>query len=105
MFNEQPKWNYEFEKELMFSKTALNLSRGGPSKYCSSNRIASLMGNGILSFIDEKVKYQDFFDNDPTYNPDSPLIDKELETSKEKTVFFKGDDLMEESSVNQSPSI
>ena len=48
----------------MTSKTALNLSRGGPNKYASSNRIASLMGNGVIPFIHSKVKYQDFFDND-----------------------------------------
>ena len=64
LFKEEPKWNYEFNKEISISKTALNLSRGGPSKYCSSNRIATLMGNGILPFIDEKVMYQDFFSND-----------------------------------------
>ena len=44
----------------MICKTALNLSRGGPSKYASSNRIASLMGNGIVTFVDEKTKFQDF---------------------------------------------
>ena len=35
---------------------ALNLSRGNPTKHYSSNRIASLMGNGLLVFIDKKVK-------------------------------------------------
>ena len=30
-FNEEPKWNYEFNKEIAISKTALNLSRGGPA--------------------------------------------------------------------------
>lgn len=64
LYNEEPKWNYDFLKELMVCKTALNLSRGGPTKYCSSNRIASLMGNGVLPFIHKEVKYQDFFDND-----------------------------------------
>ena len=34
----------------------LNLSRGLPTKHYSSNRIASLMGNGLLVFIDKKVK-------------------------------------------------
>ena len=78
LYNEQPKWNYDFENELKISKTALNLSRGGPSKYSSSNRIASLMGNGVLPFIDEKVKYQDFFDNDEiiTYKNSNDLINK-----------------------------
>ena len=43
---------------------ALNLSRGVPKKYYSSNRIASLLGNGLLTFIDEKTKFNHFFDND-----------------------------------------
>ena len=62
----------------MVSKTALNLSRGGPNKYASSNRIASLMGNGVLPFIHSKVKYQDFFDNDEIiiYNDHKDLINK-----------------------------
>ena len=60
LYGEEPIWNYDFNKELMISKTALNLSRGGPNKYASSNRIASLMGNGILPFIHEKIYYQDF---------------------------------------------
>ena len=62
--NEQPKWNYHYFKELSKCKTALNLSRGIPSKYASSNRIASLIANGIMTFIDKKTMYQDFFDND-----------------------------------------
>ena len=43
---------------------ALNLSRGKPTKYTSSNRIASLVANGIMTFIDEKTKYYDFFNSD-----------------------------------------
>ena len=39
---------------------ALNLSRGNPTKYYSSNRIASIMGNGLLTFIDKKVQMNDF---------------------------------------------
>ena len=38
----------------------LNLSRGKPTKYYSSNRIASIMGNGLLTFINEKVQMSDF---------------------------------------------
>ena len=41
---------------------ALNLSRGEPTKYASSNRIASLIANGIMTFIDRKTKFSDFFD-------------------------------------------
>ena len=49
---------------------ALNLSRGNPLKYTSSNRIASLIGNGIYTFIDAKTKYSDFFHENEigTYN-------------------------------------
>ena len=34
------------------------------------------MGNGVLPFIDEKIKYQDFFDNDEieTYTSPKNLI-------------------------------
>ena len=78
LYNEEPKWNYNFLNELMICKTALNLSRGGPSKYCSSNRIATLMGNGVLPFIHKDVKYQDFFDNDEieTYSTTNDLTEK-----------------------------
>ena len=34
---------------------ALNLSRGKPMKYYSSNRIASLVANGIMTFIDKRT--------------------------------------------------
>ncbi len=60
--NHEPKWNYEFYKELSKCKIALNLSRGMPLRYTSSNRIASLIGNGIYTFIDQKTKFSDFFD-------------------------------------------
>jgi len=62
--NEQPKWNYQYFRELSKCKTALNLSRGNPMKYHTSNRIASLVANGIMTFIDKKTRYQDFFSND-----------------------------------------
>ena len=61
--NEQPKWNYQFYKEIAKCKMALNLSRGRAMKYYSSNRIASLVANGIMTFIDQKVGYSDFFDD------------------------------------------
>ena len=59
--NEKPKWNYDFFDELLRTKMALNLSRGKPLKYTSSNRIAALIGNGIYTFIDKKNKFDDFF--------------------------------------------
>ena len=91
LFDEQPKWNYDFNNELMISKTALNLSRGGPSKYSSSNRIATIMGNGILPFIHEKVKYQDFFDNDEIiiYKNSSDLLSKLSSINTNENMIIK----------------
>ncbi len=39
----------------------LNLSRGDPIKYYSSDRIAQIVGNGLLNLIDERTLYRDFF--------------------------------------------
>jgi len=41
--NREPVWGNNFYKALLNSKMGLNLSRGLPTKYYSSNRIASLM--------------------------------------------------------------
>ena len=42
----------------------LNLSRTNSVKYYSSNRISSLIGNGLMTFIDRKTQLSDFFDDD-----------------------------------------
>jgi len=76
--NDKPKWNYDFYKEISVCKMALNLSRGKPLKYATSNRIASYMGNGILTFMNSKVKFQELFDNDEMifYSNELDLIEK-----------------------------
>ena len=61
--NKEPIWGDSFYRALVNSKMGLNLSRGLPTKYYSSNRIASLMGNGLLTFIDKKTQMNDFFNN------------------------------------------
>ena len=78
---DRPKWNYDFYNEMMICKMALNLSRGKPLKYASSNRIASYMGNGILTFISKKVKYQELFSDDEMifYDNEEDLISKILD--------------------------
>ena len=60
----QPIWADDFYKILPKSKMALNLSRGNAVKYYSSNRIASLIGNGVFTFIDKKTQLHDFFNKD-----------------------------------------
>ncbi len=79
--NDAPKWNYDLYKEMLICKMSLNLSRGKPLKYASSNRIASYMGNGILTFIDEKVKYGDFFNENEMlfYKNENDLCEKILD--------------------------
>jgi len=62
--NQNPKWNYEFYNEVIKCKMALNLSRGSAIKYSTSNRIASLVANGVYTFIDKKTKFNDFFADD-----------------------------------------
>jgi glycosyltransferase involved in cell wall biosynthesis len=76
--NIQPVWGNQFIKEISKCKFALNLSRGQPVKYYSSNRIASLVANGIPTLIDKKVKFNDFFSNKEMifYNDIYDLIDK-----------------------------
>jgi hypothetical protein len=76
--NEAPKWNYDFYKELSKCKMALNLSRGKPIKYSTSNRISSLVANGIYTFIDKKTKFDDFFDENEMgfYSNEKDLINK-----------------------------
>ena len=57
----QPVWGDTFLKKISQSKIGLNLSRGKPFKYYSSDRIAQYMGNGLMTLIHEDVKYSDFF--------------------------------------------
>ena len=45
------------------SYMGLNLSRGKPIKYYSSDRLVQLMGNGLLTFVDIKTQLNDFFNH------------------------------------------
>ena len=62
---------------------ALNLSRINNVKYYSSNRIASLIGNGILTFVDINTKLNDFFNNDEV------VFYKNIKDLSEKINFYK----------------
>jgi spore maturation protein CgeB len=57
----QPVWGDAFINAISKSNMAINLSRGDPVKYYSSDRIAQLMGNGLLTFIDKRTFFNDFF--------------------------------------------
>ena len=61
MNNVQPTWGDSFLSNISNSSMGLNLSRGQAVKYYSSDRIAQLFGNGLLTFIDKKTSFDDFF--------------------------------------------
>ena len=84
--NKQPIWGNDFNNQLINSKMGLNLSRGKPTKYYSSNRIASIMGNGLLTFIDKKVQMNDFF------NKDEIIFYSNISDLSEKIKFYTKND-------------
>ena len=49
--NIQPLWSNHFLDSISNYNMGLNLSRGKPLKYYSSDRIVQIMGNGLLCFI------------------------------------------------------
>ena len=69
----------------------LNLSRGQPIKYYSSDRITQIIGNGLVCLIDEKTQYNDFFnDNEMVfYKNVSDLSEKILKISREENLRKK----------------
>jgi len=84
--NKQPIWGDNFNNALINSKMALNLSRGKPTKYYSSNRIASVVGNGLLTFIDKKVQMGDFF------NKNEMIFYDNLHDLSDKIKFYSAND-------------
>ena len=84
--NKEPIWGNDFYKALVNSKMGLNLSRGLPTKYYSSNRIASLMGNGLLTFIDKKTELNDMF------NQNEIVMYENIDDLTNKINFYKKKD-------------
>ena len=84
--NKEPIWGDNFYNALTNSKMGLNLSRGLPTKYYSSNRIASLMGNGLLTFIDIKTDFNDIFKKNEI------IFYSNLDDLAEKIIFYKKND-------------
>ena len=67
----------------MRCSVALNLSRGGPTKYTTSNRIATLVGNGVATAVTDKIGWQDFF------NKDEMIFYKNEKDLVKKILFYK----------------
>ena len=79
----QPIWADHYFKTIANSKMGLNLSRGGPIKYYSSDRITQIIGNGLVALIDEKTEYNNFFDKNEMvfYKNISDLSEKIIKIS------------------------
>ena len=93
--NKEPIWGNDFYKALIGSKMGLNLSRGLPTKYYSSNRIASLMGNGLLTFVDRKTQLSDIFKKDEII-----FYDNINDLSKKIKFYKKNDNLRKKIASN-----
>ena len=87
----QPIWADHYFKTISNSKMGLNLSRGEPIKYYSSDRITQIIGNGLVTLIDEKTGYGDFFDDDEMvfYKNLSDLAEKIMKISQDEKLRKK----------------
>ncbi len=61
--DQNPIWGERFFSEMSKSKMGLNYNRGSPIKYYSSDRICSLIANGLLTFLQKGYSYEDFFED------------------------------------------
>jgi spore maturation protein CgeB len=69
----------------------INLSRGNPIKYYSSDRITQFVGNGLLTFIHDKTHYNNFFSEDEIvfYNSVTNLSEKIQKFAKDDKLRIK----------------
>ena len=81
----QPIWADHYFKTISNSKMGLNLSRGEPIKYYSSDRITQIIGNGLVTLIDQKTQFSDFFNNNEMvfYKDVNDLSEKILKLSRD----------------------
>ena len=89
--NRQPIWADHYFKVISNAKMGLNLSRGAPLKYYSSDRIAQIIGNGLVTLIDEKTQYGDFFNKDEMifYKNNNDLSEKIIKIANDEKLRKK----------------
>jgi hypothetical protein len=89
--NIQPIWADSYLKSIANAKMGINLSRGNPIKYYSSDRITQFVGNGLLTFIHDKTHYNNFFSEDEIifYNNVSNLSEKIQKFAKDDNLRKK----------------
>ena len=76
--NFEPVWGSNYYHYLSKSKMALNISRGSYQEKYSSDRISSLIGNGLLVFINKKTNFHNILSNKEVvyYSNEKDLIKK-----------------------------
>src|SRR6056300_492344 len=82
-YKKNPVWGQNYFSELSKCSMGINISRGKPIKYYSSDRIASLLGNGLLTFIHHDYQYQDFL------NKNEIITYKNISDLNKKIKYFR----------------
>ena len=86
--NRQPIWSEDFYQTISQAKMGLNLSRTNSVKYYTSNRISSLIGNGLMTFIDKKTQLGDFFTDDEV------IFYKDIDELSGQLNYYKNNDYL-----------
>ena len=89
--NFEPIWGSNYYHYLSKAKMGLNISRGSYQNLYSSDRISSLIGNGLLVFINEKTKFHKIFSSKEVvyYKNKKDLISKIKFYSKNNNLRIK----------------
>ena len=85
-YKKNPVWGAQYFDEISKCNMGINITRGKPIKYYSSERMASLLGNGILTFEHEGYHYQDFFKNDEM------IFFKNSQDLNQKIIYYQKND-------------
>jgi spore maturation protein CgeB len=93
--NRNPVWSENFYNAISNSSMAINITRGKSKKYSSSNRIASLMGNGLLTFMDNKRQFNHFFTNNEMI-----FFNNNLDLTEKLNFYKKNDELRKKIAKN-----
>ncbi len=88
-------WGAAYDDVLAGTKMALNLNRQEGEYLSSSTRLAQLMGNGILTFINEKNGLQKFLDGKAVFFKDyddlvTKIVDYQNDDAMRRRVAAKG---------------
>jgi len=88
--DKEPLWANEFIESIKNYDMGLNLSRGKPLKYYSSDRIVQIIGNGLLCLIDKKTQLSNLIPEDcAVYYKDVNDLSKKIKFYKENIKLMK----------------